>query len=67
MVKHADARARRAGRVRAVSSAAIILVSIGVAWVNTDIAKYLWLLIAFVPRLVMIVLDRRAEAAPPPG
>jgi TMEM175 potassium channel family protein len=65
MVAHADPRARRAGRVRAVSSAAIIMVSIGVAWVNTDIAKYLWLLIALVPRLAMLVLDRRAEAAPP--
>jgi uncharacterized membrane protein len=67
MVEHADPRARRAGRVRAVSSAAIILVSIGVAWVNTDLAKYLWLLIALVPRMVMIVLDRRAESAAPAG
>ncbi|HUA29200.1 MAG TPA: TMEM175 family protein [Streptosporangiaceae bacterium] len=67
MVQHADLRARRAGRVRAVSSGAIILVSIAVAWVNTDIAKYLWLLIALVPRLAIFVLDRREDAASPPG
>jgi uncharacterized membrane protein len=67
MVEHADPSARRAGMVRAVTSSGVILVSIGLAWVNTDAAKYCWLLIALVPRVAIHVLDRRAEAVAPPG
>jgi uncharacterized membrane protein len=43
---------RRAGLLRAAGAVLIMGVSIGVAWWNTDLAKYLWLLLALVPRLV---------------
>ena len=39
----------RAGRVRAGAVSVVVAVSIGVAWVNTDAAKYCWLLIAAAP------------------
>jgi uncharacterized membrane protein len=64
VVEGADPRDRRVGTIRAVTASAVILVSIGVAWVNTDAAKYLWLLIAVVPRVVMHLDQRRAAARP---
>jgi uncharacterized membrane protein len=64
MVKGADPRDRLTGMIRAVGSAVVILVSIGVAWVNPDLAKYLWLLIALVPRLAVYLANRRAAARP---
>jgi uncharacterized membrane protein len=66
IAEDADPRDRRLGMIRAVTSSAVILVSIGVAWVNTDIAKYLWLLIAVVPRVAIHLADRRAAASRPP-
>jgi uncharacterized membrane protein len=45
----ADPRAARAGFLRAAGTSAVILASIGLAWVNTDVAKVSWLLIAVVP------------------
>jgi uncharacterized membrane protein len=39
----------QAGRIRAASVSVVVAVSIGVAWVNTDLAKYCWLLIAVAP------------------
>jgi uncharacterized membrane protein len=47
-----DPRASRAGLLRALGTSVVILASIGLAWVNTDIAKYCWLLIALVPHVV---------------
>jgi uncharacterized membrane protein len=47
-----DKRAVRAGFLRALLTFAVILASIGLAWVNTDAAKYCWLLIALVPYVV---------------
>ena len=60
-----DARAIRDGALRSAGAAAVIGVSIGVAWVNTDAAKYCWLLLALVPR----VIDRWSarHAGPPSG
>ncbi len=51
----------RAGRMRAVVVAVVISASIGLAWVNTDIAKYCWLLIAAGPPIVAHVLDSRRQ------
>jgi uncharacterized membrane protein len=47
-----DPRAARAGWLRSLGTVAVILASIGLAWVNTDAAKYCWLLIALVPYVV---------------
>jgi hypothetical protein len=46
-----SARDIQAGRVRAAASVFVIVLSIGVAWVNTDVAKYCWLLLAVVPQV----------------
>jgi uncharacterized membrane protein len=55
-----DAGSLKAGLMRAAWTAAIIGVSIGVAWVSTSAAKYCWVLIALVPRLVDRWSARRA-------
>jgi uncharacterized membrane protein len=47
-----DPRAARAGYLRSAGTALVIVASIGLAWVNTDVAKYCWLLIALVPYVV---------------
>jgi uncharacterized membrane protein len=44
-----DPEAARASRRRAKVIIVVIAVSIGLAWVNTDLAKYSWLLIAAAP------------------
>jgi len=54
----------RAGRIRAFSVAAIMAVSMAVAWQNPDYAKYLWILISFLPDIV-IRATRRSQ--PPPA
>jgi uncharacterized membrane protein len=59
----ADPRAARAGVVRAVGTSVVIVVSIGLAWVNTDVAKFCWLLIAVVP----VVTDRWMRRSAPTG
>lgn len=46
-----SARDTHAGRVRAAASVFVIVLSIGVAWVNTGAAKYCWLLLAVVPQV----------------
>lgn len=59
----------RAGRIRAVSVAAIMVVSMAVAWGNPDYAKYLWILISFLPDIVIRATRRRPgppAAAPGP-
>ncbi len=43
----------RAGQIRAFTVALVFAVSIGVAWWNADYAKYLWILIAFLPDIVI--------------
>ncbi len=43
--------AMRAGRVRALAVAVAVSLSVGLAWVNTTIAKYCWFLIAILPAL----------------
>ncbi len=58
----ADPRARRAVLIRTGTATLVIVASMGVAWVSTAAAKYLWLLIA-APRVVTGVAERRAKAA----
>jgi uncharacterized membrane protein len=51
----------RAGRLRSLGTILVVLLSIGLAWVNTDLAKYSWLLMALVPGIVARMVK------PPPG
>ena len=46
-----DFAAARAGRIRSASVNVSVLLSIGLAWVNPNAAKYCWLLIAGAPFL----------------
>jgi hypothetical protein len=54
----------RAGQIRAFSVATIMAVSMAVAWQNPDIAKYLWILIAFLPDIVIRATRRRSGRPP---
>jgi uncharacterized membrane protein len=63
----ADRRTARAGWLNALGTSVIILASIGLAWVNTDLAKYCWLLIALVPHVVDRWLVRPAGPGGAPG
>jgi uncharacterized membrane protein len=62
-------RDARAGQLRSVGSALVVGASIGVAWVDTNTAKYLWLLLAVVPRLAdrLAARPRPSDAAGPGG
>lgn len=46
-----SARETQAARLRVAASTLVIVLSIGVAWVNTGAAKYCWLLLAVAPHL----------------
>ena len=50
LIPGTDPREMRAGQRRAAATAVVIGLSIGLAWVNTSVAKYCWLLIAVAPR-----------------
>jgi uncharacterized membrane protein len=54
-------QSERAGELRSLGTILVVLLSIGLAWVNTDLAKYSWLLMALVPAIV----ERMVK--PPPG
>jgi uncharacterized membrane protein len=45
------ARERRAAQSRVAASVLVISLSIGIAWVNPNAAKYFWLLLAVAPRI----------------
>ncbi|HEX6519242.1 MAG TPA: TMEM175 family protein [Streptosporangiaceae bacterium] len=49
----------QAARLRAAASIFVIAVSIGIAWINTDAAKYFWLLLAVAPRIAERWASRR--------
>lgn len=57
----ADERQMRAARVRGIVMSAVIAVSLGLAWVNTDAAKYSWLAMALIPRAVNRWYGRHAD------
>jgi uncharacterized membrane protein len=51
LVAAETAQETRAAQFRAAASVVVIALSIGIAWVNPDAAKYFWLLLAVVPRV----------------
>jgi uncharacterized membrane protein len=54
-----------AGRVRSLAVVAAVSLSVGLAWVSTDIAKYCWLLIAAAPWAASRWTARRARRSAP--
>ena len=54
------ARETQAAQMRAAASVFVIVLSIGIAWVNTGAAKYCWLLLAIAPQ----VADRWSRRRP---
>jgi hypothetical protein len=61
----------RAGRVRAVGIMIVVAASMGVAWYSPTAAKYMWFLIAIVPRVMNRFVEQRMPlnqgAAPATG
>jgi uncharacterized membrane protein len=51
LVTAETAQETRAAQFRAAASVVVIALSIGIAWVNPDVAKYFWLLLAVAPRV----------------
>jgi uncharacterized membrane protein len=51
LIVETSARDTQAAQMRAAASVAVIVLSIGIAWVNTGAAKYCWLLLAVAPRI----------------
>jgi TMEM175 potassium channel family protein len=44
-------REAQAARLRSAASIFVVALSIGIAWINTDLARYCWLLLAVAPRI----------------
>jgi hypothetical protein len=44
-------RGKRIGQWRSAATVFVIALSIGIAWVNVDAAKYCWLLLALAPKV----------------
>jgi uncharacterized membrane protein len=49
LVAGTDAREMQAAQLRVAAAVFVIVLSIGLAWVNTDVAKYCWLLLGVAP------------------
>ncbi len=67
MTPGSHAQAVRDSFLRTAGAAVVIGASIGLAWVNTDLAKYCWLLLAVVPRVVTLWSQRHEHRAGRPG
>jgi uncharacterized membrane protein len=63
MTPGSHSAARRGGLLRSAGTVAVLVASMGLAWWNTDAAKFAWLLLALVPQLV----DRWMRHHPGPG
>lgn len=68
LAPQATPRSVRVSELRSAMGALVLVVSMGVAWLNPDAAKYLWLLIAVAPGAATRWYDRRnATTAQPAG
>jgi uncharacterized membrane protein len=65
LVTAESAQEMRAAHLRAAASVVVIALSIALAWVNPDAAKYCWLLLAVAPRLAVRWSVRRPPVRPP--
>jgi uncharacterized membrane protein len=50
----------RTGRVRSLGVGIVVVASMGVAWASPEVAKYMWFLIAVVPRVLYRFIERRS-------
>ena len=62
LITETSAQERQAAQLRAAAAMFVIVLSAGLAWVNTGAAKYCWLLLAVVPRVADRWSARRAHA-----
>jgi hypothetical protein len=53
--------------VRSLGVIIVVVASMGVAWVSPEVAKYMWFLIAVVPRVLSRVIERRWPLAEAPA
>ena len=60
LVTAETAQETRAAQYRVAASVAVIVLSIGIAWVNPDAAKYFWLLLAVAPRIADYFSSRQS-------
>ena len=60
LVTAETAQETRAARYRVAASVLVIVLSIGIAWVNPDAAKYFWLLLAVAPRIADYFSSRQS-------
>jgi uncharacterized membrane protein len=63
LIDGSDSLTRRAGQLRAAGTVVIMLGSMGLAWWNTDLAKFSWLLLGVSARLVNIWVRRQQASA----
>ena len=60
LVTAETAQETRAAQYRVAASVVVIVLSIGIAWVNPDAAKYFWLLLAVAPRIADYFSSRQS-------
>ena len=60
LVTAETAQETRAARYRVAASVLVIVLSIGIAWVKPDAAKYFWLLLAVAPRIADYFSSRQS-------
>jgi uncharacterized membrane protein len=60
LVAAETAQETRAAQYRVAGSVLVIALSIGIAWVNPNAAKYFWLLLAVVPRIADHLSSRQS-------
>ena len=67
LIAGTDEREMRAARLRVAAAVFIIVLSIGLAWVNTGVAKYCWLLLGVAPAAADRWSRRHAPDETSPG
>jgi uncharacterized membrane protein len=63
LVANIDPIQTRVGQIRSFGVIAVVAASMGVAWINTDAAKYMWILLVAVPRIADRIAGRPSGGA----
>jgi uncharacterized membrane protein len=64
LVRPERARVRLIHRIRGIATFVVFGLSIPLAYVDPDVARYLWVLVVFAPRLSEWIVDRRRPGEP---